>query len=141
MFTSGGYQSNPAVQPSLDQILKEVVTEVKQEHISPVVQLPPSRNLYTVAGGSLVMYKDLRVVPNVRPVTFSNEHVLNLPVPAQGNQLGNMTELWTIHGNKIFMTIDDLGRIELTGTFDVNDELPLSFYPYVAKIPLQTNAL
>ena len=135
MSAIGGYSSDVKAE------FKEEPLTISSSQIGTTMFHNPGRNHYSIVGSSLIMVKDIRL-KRTGGVGSVNAWVLNFPMPLSNptNSLAGM--LLSLKGEAFFYSINSNGRVTISGTFiDPNDELLFNIHPYIAKYPIEYDAI
>ena len=116
---------------------RETILALGNENINPEYRTTPGRNKLALINGNLLIVRDFRFKPNAVPVVLTGIHVLNFPKPI--NLVAGFSGiLFSNAGEKFIYTIDNSGKVTLSGTFSLSsDELLFNINPYVAQFPIQ----
>lgn len=109
---------------------------IEPEHIGSTILFTPSRNLYSVINGNLLLCRDIRLKRNGGPGDI-NGWVLNFPQPANLRATSIAGTVHTLQGNAFFYSLNGNGQLSLRGSLtDPNDEVLLNLNPYLINTPL-----
>lgn len=112
---------------------------IQPEHIGSQIFHTSGRNRYAAINGNLIVTRDIRLKPNAAIPAQINGHVLNFPKPLEAGASFSH-QIQSPQGNIFFMSLDQDGRLTLSGTFvSANEELLLNINPYLAKYPIEYN--
>lgn len=134
---SGGYQSNVQGGAQAPIINTEDIISIDAAKQNPIIITTPSRNKLSLINQNLLIAKDFRMKAVAVPLTLNSTHVFNFPIPKNLPTFLHSGNIFSNMGQKFFYSIDDDGKIYLSGTFtNANDELMMNINPYVVITPL-----
>lgn len=138
---SDGYQSNSqaAVPPPSTPIINtEAIISIDTAKQNPLIGTTPNRNKLALINQNLLITKDFRMKPVNVPQVLNFTHVFNFPIPKSQPTSLQSGIIFSNLGQKFFYSVDDDGKVYLSGTFSgVNDELLFNITPYIVKVPLE----
>ena len=131
MSINGGYNSDVVLKNSVEML------SILPEHLGTAMYHTPNRKFYSVVNKNMVISKDIRL-KRTGGVGLVSAWVLNFPKPDPNVTGGSSGTLVSAQGASFFYSIDGFGKVSIHGTFtDVNDELTLNIFPYIAKYPIE----